>query len=140
MPLFATTQQGLLDYLIATFGASTKYIGLSSTLPTRTATNITEPSSGSYARMSTVAADWAAASGSVPSLVTNSVAKLGPVASGDWLSGVNLPYWVLYTALTAGTPLLWGDITVPRPFLTGDQPNFPIGSLAVKLGAPADTY
>ena len=34
------------------------YVGLSSTTPTETGGSVTEPSSGSYARVATVAADW----------------------------------------------------------------------------------
>ena len=119
---------------------ATMYIALSSTTPTDAGGNVTEPSSGSYARVSTVAADWAAASGTAPATKANSATKTFPTATGDWLSGANLTHWVLYDASTSGNPQFWGTITTPKPVLNGDTPSFPAGTLVTKLGDPGDSY
>jgi hypothetical protein len=116
------------------------FIGLSSTTPTETGTNFTEPSTGSYARVSTAAADWAAAVGGAPSTKANGVAKAFPQATGDWVSGANLTHFGLFIASSGGTVQIWGALTTPKPVLNGDTPSFAIGALVIKLGDPGDTY
>src|SRR5262245_41287462 len=74
-------------------GFATLWIGLSSTTPTEAAGNFTEPSGGSYARVSTAAADWAAASGTAPATKATSTTKTFPTATADWVSGANLTYF-----------------------------------------------
>jgi len=56
----------------------TLYIGLSSTTPTEAGANFTEPSTGSYARVSTTASDWSAASGTAPAVKTTTATKTFP--------------------------------------------------------------
>jgi hypothetical protein len=34
----------------------------------------------------------------------------------------------------------WGALTTAKPILNGDTANFPVDSLAVKLGDPGDSY
>lgn len=134
------TEQGLLDYFIATYSAATKYIALSSTTPTEAGGNFTEPSSGSYARVSTTSADWAAATGTAPASKATSTTKTFPTATGDWVSGANLTHFGIYSASTSGTLLAWGALTVAKPVLNGDTASFASGSLVLKLGDPADSY
>ena len=64
MSFFNYLEDKVLDHVVGktAFTSPTVYIGLSSTTPTETATNITEPSTGSYARVATAAGDWNAAS------------------------------------------------------------------------------
>lgn len=109
------------------------YVALSSTTPTETGTNVTEPSGGSYARVATVAADWNAATNADPSVVTNANAITFPTASADWVSGSDLTDFALYDAATSGNYLGKGTITVPKPVLNGDPAEFPAGTLSVSL-------
>jgi hypothetical protein len=134
------TEQGLLNYFIDTYGVTTKYLGLSSTLPTEAGGNFTEPSTGSYARVSTVAADWGAASGTAPAVKANTAVKTFPTATADWLAGANLMYFGLFSAAAAGTLYAWGLLAVAKPVLNGDTASFPAGQLQIKLGDPTDTY
>ncbi len=138
-----TVEQALLDHFL-TDGAytppATMYIGLSSTTPTEAGANFTEPSTGSYARVSTAAADWGAATGTAPATKSTTTAKTFPTATADWVSGANLTYFGLFSASSAGTLLAFGALTVAKPVLNGDTASFASGALILKLGDPADSY
>ena len=140
MPFVDATEQGLLDYFVATYGASTKYIGLSSTTPTRAGANFTEPSTGAYARVATTSADWNAATGSAPATKNNSAVKTFPTANADWAAGANMTYFGIFTAATNGTLLAWGQLTTAKPVLNGDTPSFAAGALVLEMGLPTDTF
>lgn len=138
-----TVERALLDHFLtdsAYTPPATMYIGLSSTTPTEAGGNITEPSGGSYARVSTAAADWAAATGTAPATKSTSTAKTFPAATADWVSGANLTHFVLFDASTAGNALAWGALTTAKPVLNGDTASFASGALTLKLGDPSDTY
>lgn len=138
-----TVEKNLLDHFLtdpAYTPPATLYIGLSSTTPTEAGTNVTEPATGAYARVATTAADWAAATGTAPATKTTSVAKTFPTATADWLAGVPLTNFLLFSALTAGTLLAFGPLTTPKPVLSGDTAAFAAGSLTLKLGDPSDVY
>jgi hypothetical protein len=121
-------------------GYATLYIALSSTTPTEAGGNITEPSTGSYARVATTGADWSAASGTAPAVKTTTAVKTFPTATADWLAGVNLTHFVLFDALTAGNPKWFGALTTAKPVLNGDTASFAAGALILKFGDPLDTY
>jgi hypothetical protein len=136
-------EQQLLDHFLtdpAYTPPATMYLALSSTTPTEAGGNFTEPSGGSYARVSTAAADWSAATGTAPATKTNTAAKTFPTASADWVSAANLTYFGIYDASTAGNLLAFGVLGTPKPVLNGDTPSFPASSLVLKLGDPADSY
>ena len=143
MPGFVDTiEQALLDHFLSDPAYSppaTMYIALSSTTPTEAGGNFTEPSTGSYARVATTAADWAAAAGTAPAIKATNVVKTFPTATADWLAGANLTYFGLYSASTAGTLLAFGILTVAKPVLNGDTANFPSDSLQLKMGDPGDS-
>lgn len=121
-------------------GYATLYIGLSSTTPTEAGGNVTEPSTGSYARVSTTGADWSAATGTAPAQKTNTAVKTFTTATADWVSGANLTHFVLFDASTSGNVVAWGPLTTPKPVLNGDTPSFAASSLVLKLGDPGDSY
>lgn len=134
------TAQALLNSLFgktSNFGAlasaPTIYVGLSSTTPTETGTNVTEPSGGSYARVQTAAADWNAATNADPSVVDNANAVTFPQATADWVAGANLTHFVLYDASSSGNFIGSGALGSPKPVLNGDQASFPAGSLDATL-------
>lgn len=117
-----------------------KFIALSSTTPTEAGGNFTEPSGGSYARVSTAAADWAAATGTAPVTKATSTVKTFPTASADWVSGANLTHFGIFDALTVGNLETWGALTVAKPVLNGDTASFASGALVLKQGDPGDSY
>ena len=134
------TAKGLLDSLFgktSVFGALATapsiHVGLSSTAPTETGTNVTEPSGGSYARVAVNAAGWNTATSADPSVVTNVNAVTFPQATADWLIGANLTHFVLYDALTVGNYLACGALAVPKPVLNGDTASFAVGVVQISL-------
>jgi hypothetical protein len=136
-------EQALLDHFLtdpAYVPPATMYIGVSSTTPAEDGTGFTEPSGGGYARVSTAAADWGAASGTAPATKSNTAVKTFPTATADWLAGANLTHFGLFDAATAGALLCWGALGTAKPVLNGDTASFGAGALVLKLGDPADTY
>lgn len=138
-----SVEQALLDHFFTDppyTPPTTMYIGLSSTTPTDAGGNFTEPSSGSYARVSTTAADWGAATGTAPATKSSTATKTFPAATGDWVGGSNLTHFGLFDASSSGNLLCWGALGTPKPVLSGDTPSFPSGALVLKHGDPGDTY
>lgn len=138
-----TVEQNLLNHFLtdpAYTPPATMHIGLSSTTPTEAGGNFTEPSGGAYARVSTTATDWGAASGTAPATKATTTAKTFPTATADWAAGANLTHFGLFDAATAGNLLAWGALTTAKPVLNGDTASFASGALVLKLGDPGDTY
>jgi len=134
------TAQALLNSLFgktSNFGAlasaPTIYVGLSSTTPAEDGTGVTEPSTGSYARVATSAATWNAATSADPSVVSNAAAITFPTATANWASGSNLTHLVLFDASTSGNVLGSVALTTAKPVLSGDTAEFPASSLTVSL-------
>lgn len=143
MPLSRFSHRELLDHMFGTsYTAPTNiYVGLSSTTPTSTGTNVTEPSGGSYARVSTSSSDWAAASNADPTLVTNSNAITFPTATADWVAGSNLTHMVAYDASSAGNMIGYAQLATAKPVTNGDTAEFAAGDIDWELGdADTDTF
>lgn len=135
-----TEEQKLLDHWMnkTTYTpVATKYLALSTTTPTEAAGNFTEPSGNAYARVSTVAADWAAASGTAPASTTNTAVKTFPAATGSWGT---VTYFGFYDALTVGNLLCFGALGTAQAIASGNTPSFAASALLVQLGDPGDTY
>lgn len=122
----------LLDHQVgkAAYAMPTVYVGFSSTLPTASGTNITEPSTGGYTRQATSAATWAAASAGA---TTNAQAITWTQASADYLAQANLAHGVLFDSLTGGNMLAFGPIATPKNVLQGDTPSIAVGDLDITL-------
>lgn len=106
------------------------FVGLSATTPNPDASNVTEPSTGAYARVATTGSTWNAANlGSTANAATIGFAR----ATADWASAAPLGNFVGYDAPTGGN-LLWYGSFPARAVLNGDQPFFPIGSILHALG------
>lgn len=136
-------ERAILDHVLtdpAWTPPATLYIGLSSTTPTEAGSNFTEPSGGSYARVSTTASDWSAASGTAPAVKTTTATKIFPAATADWAAGANLTHFGLFDASAAGNLIAWGALTTPKPVLNADVASFGPGGMSLKLGDPSDTY
>lgn len=134
------TAQALLNSLFgksSNFGAlasaPTIYVGLSSTTPTESGGNVTEPSTGSYARVATAAADWNSATNADPSVIDNANPIEFPTATADWVGGSNLTHFVLFDAASSGNVLASGALDTPKPVLNGDTISFAAGDLEVSL-------
>lgn len=99
--------KGLIGDERVTGAPATLYVGLSNTLPTMTTgviSGTTEPTTGSYARVSVANTD---ANWDVSARVASNIADVTfPDATADW--DVTVSYWFVSTASTAGTILSFG--------------------------------
>lgn len=144
--LFDTYELKVLDHILndpAWTPSATQYIGLFSTTPTEAATSVTEPSTGSYARVATTNADWSAASGTAPCVKTNTATFTFPTASADWVAAANLTYFGLFNSLAGVTNadyIAFGALTTAKPVLNGDTASFAASAITMQLGDPGDTY
>lgn len=138
MPFSTTIDNTILDHFFgkATWAATAdnRYVGLSSTTPAKDGTNVTEPSTGSYARVQLVAADIDAAASSTTS---NNADQTFPQATADWLGGANLTNMVMYSAASGGTFLAFKALTVAKPVLNGDTAKFASGDMDFTIAGAA---
>lgn len=135
------TDRALLNALFgktSSFGAlasaPTIYVALSTTEPSKTGTNVTEPTGNGYERVETAAADWSEATDASPAVVSNAEEIEFPTAAGDWAGGANIGYFALYDAATGGNFLGRGPLDKLKPVLSGDTPIFGVGELKIELG------
>lgn len=136
MPYSTTIDNSILDHFTTktTWAARTAdatWIGLSSTTPTKSGTNVTEPSGGAYARVQVTAAEFAAASASA---TQNNADQNFPTATATWVSGANLTDLVIYDASSAGNFLGFKALTVAKPVINGDTAKVLNGDLDLVMG------
>lgn len=136
MPFSTAIDNSIIDHYTtkATWAARTAnatWIGLSSTTPTKTGTNVTEPSGGSYGRVQVTAAEFDAAASSA---TANNAEQAFAQATADWVSGADLTHLVIYDASTAGTFIGFKALTVAKPVLNGDTAKVPVGDLDIVMG------
>ena len=141
MPFSTAIDQAIIDCYTgknATFAKPTAmYIGLSSTTPTKTGGNVTEPTGvGNYARIEVTSAqfDSAADIGGTTTGTSNNAEKAFAACNATWASGSNMTHLVMYNAITVGTFIGFKALTVPKPVFTGDTFKIAIGDLDIVLG------
>ena len=135
MSLFRYAENAVLNSFFgktSDFGAlasrPTLWLGTSTTEPTNTATNITEPSSGNgYARVETSAGSWTS---STTGQIENAVDILFNESTGNqgtqsWL--------VVFDSSTNGNAVFFGQITTPKAIGAGDQAKFSAGNITITL-------
>ncbi len=137
------TEQGLLDYFIATYGAAaaSKGLGLlTGTVSSDAGGGLTEVTGSAYARIALPA--FGSASGTAPASVSNTGTGTFPTAGGSWSSGANVTHFGIYTNQTAGSGTLLAVIplTTPKAFTTGDTPTVAAAALKLQLGDVGDTF
>lgn len=138
MPFSEDVDNAILDHF---FGRATwpsmggnRWLGLSSTTPTKIGDNITEPSGGGYARVQLLAGDMEDAASSA---TENSSIKDFPTATDDWAGGANMTHLVIFDAETGGNFLASKALESAVPVLTGDTPRFNVGNLDFAIGGDA---
>jgi predicted enzyme related to lactoylglutathione lyase len=106
---------------------ATLYVALSTTTPTNTGANVTEPVGNSYARVSVTnnATNFPAAAARAKSNGTDIVF---PMATGSWGT---ITHFAIYDASTAGNFIAWGALTVPVSVINGATVTFVTGSLII---------
>jgi hypothetical protein len=132
----------LLDYIFngtsMTAAPSNIYISLHTADPGSDGQTSNEATGSGYARKSTAASDWAAATDNDPSLMTNSNAITFATATGDWSSGTNFTHAGFWSSLsgTSESDFLGRiQLTTPTAVTNGDTAEFAAGDFDVSIGA-----
>lgn len=110
------------------------WIALCTTAPTDSSTGstIVEPSGNNYARCSTLAADWNAASGGQ---IDNANAFTFNEASGSWGT---ITHFALVDASSGGNVLAWGALTTSKSVTSGVTAKIEAGALVLSFTAGSD--
>jgi hypothetical protein len=123
-------EDALLDHAFmktALSQASNLYVGLSTADPTDDASGLAEPSGGSYARVSTAAADWNASSSGT---IDNANDITFPAATASWGT---VTHFIISDAATAGNYYAHGALTASKTIDNGDTAKFTAGDLDISL-------
>lgn len=131
-----------IDVLDAQIKGGDFYVGLSSSTPAEDGSNVTEHTIGAqaYARIRVGASGvvWASATtnGSGNGESSNSADITFAEATGDWLSGNNVTYAVLFnhaTGTATANVMAFGALTTAKPVLNGDTAKILAGNLKITL-------
>ena len=120
----------ILDHILndGAYTAPTIYIGLSTADPGDDESGLAEPSGDGYARVSTAAADWNAASGGSKD---NANVVTFPEATGSWGP---ITYVCLFDAASSGNLLASFALSGSKTVGEGEVARFTAGSLTLTLG------
>ncbi len=110
---------------------TTYYIGLSSTAPTATGTNVTEPSASGtgYTRVQLTSL-------TVPEdgVINNSAAVSFPESTADWFpASAPANYYVIYDSKTGGNLLMYNQLTTSRVIESNTIATIKANSLYLQL-------
>lgn len=134
MPFSTSINNKLLDGVLGGVALSgipaTIYFGLSTTTPTVSGGNVTEPSGNGYARVAVAnnTTNFAAASASVKA---NSTAIVWPTPTGSWGT---LTHTVMYDAASGGTFLGFFTLNAAKTPTAGSTVSYAVGALTVTAG------
>jgi hypothetical protein len=104
------------------FTLPTAYVALYTAAPSDSGGG-TEVSGGSYARKSTVGADWNTSSGGS---ISNANAITFVTAAGSWGT---VTHFGVFDASTTGNLLFWAALTASKTVGSGDTASFAAGAL-----------
>jgi hypothetical protein len=106
----------------------TPYLALFTAMPSDTGGGTEVTAAGAYARVLCGGTTfWNVPTSGNPSSVTNKIAISFVQASADWPGPI--VGFGLYTAVTVGILLMWGNLTVNKTVLSGDTASFAINQL-----------
>lgn len=106
------------------------YVALSSTLPTNTGGNVTEPSGGGYARVQ-VPNDTTAWNTATSRALTNKIQILFPTATANWGTMTHFVLWNTVSGTASASFVGWGELIVPVDIANGGTADFPAGTLII---------
>lgn len=126
----------LLDHVFggtAYTAPASLYVGLSTTTPTASGGNFTEPTGNGYSRVSVAqnTTKWPNATGSTNGQKENGEAVTFPTASGEGWGVVT--HFGVFDAVSSGNLLVWGPLDSNKTIDPGDTPSFAAGTLDVSL-------
>jgi hypothetical protein len=119
----------ILDHIFGkgNYTPPTIYAGLSTADPLDDASGLAEPSGNGYARVTTSASDWNAASNGA---IYNINELIFSEATGSWGT---ITHFALFDAATGGNMLCHGTLTQARTIVSGDKARFVIADLSISL-------
>lgn len=127
---FTNAAETLALAWLFTTGTATRptawYVALSTTTPTTTGTNVTEPAGNGYARQ---AVTFGAPAGN-PASISNTGILTFTASGGDWGT---ITYITIYDAATAGGTLAIGQLTNSKLIQNGDSLQFAVAAITVTL-------
>lgn len=107
------------------------YLGLSTTTPTVSGTNFTEPSGNGYARKSVAYSDFAAsATQGDPTTLVNDTSIQFAEATGNWGT---VTYWGAFSVSSGGSLLAFGQLTASENVTTGEAPWIAVNGFTLTL-------
>lgn len=106
------------------------WVALSSTAPTNTGSNVTEPSGGGYARVQ-VANDTTAWNTATNRATSNKIQIVFPTATADWGTMTHFVLWNTASGVATQSFVGWGELASPAPIANGGTADFPAGTLIV---------
>ena len=133
MPVSTAEVNKMIDALTgraSTYAKPTAtYVGLSSTTPTNTGGNVTEPSpANGYARIQVLSSEFDLAANRATQ--NNAVKSFAVATSTGYGGGVSLTYMVAYDHVTTTTNFLWfAPLSPSRVVAGGDTPKIQVGDL-----------
>lgn len=107
---------------------STLYFALSTTTPANDGTGVTEPSGGSYARVSVTNDSTNFPATGTDRSKANGAVITYPTATGNWGT---CTHFVVFDASSSGNMIAWGVLSSPITVTTGVQPEFAVGGLTI---------
>lgn len=115
------------------------HVGLFTTTPADDGTGGTEVTGGSYAREAYArnGTNWGSSTAGAPSTIQSLVAITFTTASANWGTVAS---WGYFTAVTAGTLLLFAVLDTSKAVNNGDTAELAAGAAVIQLGDPGDTY
>ena len=130
---FTNNAETLALAWLFTNGAATRptawFVALSTTTPTTTGTNVSEPSGMGYLRQSLGAGGFGAPTGN-PASISNTGILTFTASGGDWGT---ITYIVIYDAGTNGATLAIGQLTNSKLIQNGDSLQFAVAAITITL-------
>ena len=118
MPLTNYAENAHLDSLTS----ANVVIGASTTTPTKTGTNVTEPSGNGYARITSTPSDWEAASGGSIQTANN---LEHPEATGSWGTITHVVFWDAAESNIIG----WAALAESKSIVSGQTLRYLAGEI-----------
>ena len=114
--------------------AGVLYVSLHTASPGEDGQTSNEATGTGYARKSTAASDWSAATNADPTVTKTGVAITFAAAGGSWSSGATFTHfglWAHASSTTEANFVGWGTLSVGKVVASGDIPSFAIDALTM---------
>lgn len=129
-------RRGLLDHFFSKTSytpPTSFYVGVSSTIPTSTGGNLTEPLDPGYSRQATLAVNWDATLDADPVVAKNNIQVAFAQATEDWFNGSPIQSVVLFDAASGGNMIAFGQYARAKSVYQDDILVMEVGKIFVSI-------